>query len=131
MFCYKKLHMDFSTVLLLGVTGLLAGFMSAMVGVGGGIIMVPMLVFVLHMDQKMAQGTSLAVMLIPLSLGVAVWNYHKNGQINWTSAIIIAVFFAVGGFLGSKLVMNIDQNIIKKIFAVLMVVVAVKLFIGK
>lgn len=123
--------MDFSTVLLLGVTGLLAGFMSAMVGVGGGIIMVPMLVFVLHMDQKMAQGTSLAVMLIPLSLGVAVWNYHKNGQINWTSAIIIAVFFAVGGFLGSKLVMNIDQNIIKKIFAVLMVVVAVKLFIGK
>lgn len=123
--------MDFSTVLLLGVTGLLAGFMSAMVGVGGGIIMVPMLVFVLHMDQKMAQGTSLAVMLIPLSLGVAVWNYHKNGQINWTSALIIAGFFAVGGFLGSKLVMHIDQNIIKKIFAVLMVVVAVKLFIGK
>jgi uncharacterized membrane protein YfcA len=127
----KKQSMDVNQFLLLGLTGLMAGFMSGMVGVGGGIIMVPMLVYALNMDQKIAQGTSLAVMLIPISIGVGVWQYYKTGNVNIWFALVIAGFFAVGGFLGSKLALNIDQGIVKKIFAVLMVVVAVKMFFWK
>lgn len=123
--------MDFSQFLLLGVTGILAGFLSGMVGVGGGIIMVPMMVYALNMDQKMAQGTSLMVMLIPISIGVGVWQYYQSKQVNIPYALVIAGFFAVGGYLGSKLALNIDQALVKKIFAVLMVVVAIKMFFGK
>jgi uncharacterized membrane protein YfcA len=123
--------MDISTFLILGLTGLVAGFLGGMVGVGGGIIMVPMMVFALGLSQKTAQGTSLAVMMIPISIGVAVYNYYKQGHVNITYALIIAGFFAVGGYLGSKLALNIDQTIVKKIFAVLMVAVALKIFFGK
>ncbi len=123
--------MDFTTFLLLGLTGILAGFLSGMVGVGGGIVMVPMMVFAIGMSQKMAQGTSLLVMLIPISIGISVWQYYKSGQVNITYALIVAGFFAVGGFLGSRLALNIDTGIVKKVFAVLMVVVAVKMFFGK
>ena len=94
--------MDVSTFLVLAITGLAAGFLSGMVGVGGGIVMVPMMVFVLGMSQKTAQGTSLAIMMIPISLGVAVYHYWKQGEIDFTYAFIIAAFFAVGGFFGSK-----------------------------
>jgi uncharacterized membrane protein YfcA len=123
--------MDISAFLVLGLTGLVAGFLGGMVGVGGAIVMVPMMVFVLGLSQKTAQGTSLAVMMIPLSIGIAVYNYYKQGHVNITYALIIAGFFAVGGYFGSKLALNIDQNIVKKIFAVLMVIVAIKMFFGK
>jgi len=123
--------MEVGTFLLLGLTGLIAGFLGGMVGVGGGIIMVPMMVFVIGMSQKTAQGTSLAVMMIPLSIGVAAYNYYKAGEINIKYALIIAGFFAIGGYFGSKLSLRIDQDIIKKIFAVIMVVVAIKMFFGK
>jgi uncharacterized membrane protein YfcA len=123
--------MEISTFLILGITGLAAGFLGGMVGVGGGVIMVPMMVFALGLSQKTAQGTSLAVMMIPLSIGVACYNYYKAGQVNITYALIIAGFFAVGGYFGSKLALTIDQNLVKKIFAVLLVLIAVKMFFGK
>ena len=123
--------MDVSTFCILGLTGLAAGFLGGMVGVGGGIIMVPMMVFVLGMSQKTAQGTSLAVMMIPISIGVAAYNYYKSGQVNIVYALIIAAFFAVGGYFGSRLALSIDQGWIKKIFAVLLVIVAIKMFFGK
>ena len=123
--------MDMSTFLLLALTGIAAGFLAGMVGVGGGIIMVPMLVFVLGLSQKTAQGTSLAVIMIPLSLGVAVYNYYKQGYVNITYALIIMGFFTIGAFLGSKIALGVDQHLVKKIFAVVLFVVALKMFFGK
>src|SRR5688572_15318998 len=123
--------MEVATFVILGITGILAGFLSGLVGVGGGIIMVPMMVFALGMSQKTAQGTSLAVMMIPLSIGISVFNYWKGKEINLTYAIIIACFFAVGGFLGSRLALKIDTIWVRKVFAILMVLVAVKMFFGK
>lgn len=123
--------MTVSTFLLLALTGILAGFLGGLVGIGGGVVMVPMLVLVMGMAQKEAQGTSLAVLMIPLSVGVAAWNYYKAGQVNIKYALIIALFFMAGGYLGSKLALNIDQNIIKKVFAGFLVLIAVKIFIGK
>lgn len=118
--------MTLTTFLLLMLIGLCAGLLSGLVGVGGGIIMVPMFAFLLGMSQHNAQGMSLAVMLPPVTL-LAVYNYHQAGQINWKMALIASAVFFIGGYLGSKLALKIDEVILKKIFGVLMLIVALKL----
>lgn len=105
--------MTLHTILLLILIGILAGILSGLVGVGGGVIMVPLLVFLLGFSQHQAQGTSLAVLVVPVT-GIAVYNYFKEGYIDWRYAAIIAVFFVVGGYFGSKMAINIDQKILKK-----------------
>jgi len=94
--------MSATTLLILVIIGLAAGFLSGLVGIGGGIIMVPSLVFFLGLTQKQAQGTSLGVLMLPV-VALAVWQYHKQGQINFNYVFLIAVAFITGGFLGSKL----------------------------
>ena len=122
--------MDIQQILLLVAIGVSAGFLSGLFGVGGGIIIVPGLVFLLGMTQKEAQGTSLALMLLPIGI-LAVTNYHKSGNINFTYGIIIALTFVLGGFFGSKLAIAIDEGLIKKIFGGLMFLISLKLIFGK
>lgn len=113
------------------LTGLLAGFISSMLGIGGGVVIVPALVLILGMSQKMAQGTSLAVLSLPVAL-IAAFNYHKAGYTDWKIALMMVVTFVIGGYLGSKLVVGMDMSIVKKLFAVFMIVLAVKyLFFDK
>lgn len=119
--------MTLSTLLLLIIIGILAGILSGLVGVGGGIIMVPLFVLVLGLTQHNAQGLSLAVMLPPVTF-LAVYNYHKaGGGIDWRAALIVSVLFVIGGYFGSKLALQIDQRILKKIFGFMMLIVAIKL----
>ncbi len=111
--------------------GMLAGFVSSMVGIGGGVIIVPALVFALGMSQKMAQGTSLAMMLPPIGV-LAVMNYYKGGYVDFKIAAILCISFIAGSYLGSKLVLGLDAGFVKKIFAIFMMLVAVKyLFFDK
>lgn len=124
----KKITM--TTIIMLALIGILAGILSGLVGVGGGIIMVPMMVLLLGFTQHQAQGTSLAVLLIPVT-GVAVYNYYKQGFINWEFALIIAVFFVVGSYFGSKLAINLDQKMLKKIFSIVLLVIASKMLLEK
>ncbi len=119
-----------STFLILIVIGLTAGFLGGMVGLGGGIILIPALVVFLAMDQRMAQGTSIAIMLPPIGL-FAVYNYYKAGYVNIKYALVIAVVFMVGGYLGSKLALNIPVSTLKKIFALLLIIVAAKMAFTK
>ncbi len=122
-----------STGYIIGLlaVGLVAGFMSSMVGIGGGIIIVPALVFLFGMTQKMAQGTSLAMLSLPVAF-IGAFNYYKEGQVNWKIALLLAATFVIGGYLGSKVVLGLDMAIIKKIFAVFMIVIAIKyLFFDK
>ena len=119
-----------TTVIILLCIGLLAGMLSGMVGVGGGIIIVPALVYFMNMSQHQAQGTSLAVLLLPAGI-FAVMNYYKAGYVDVRSTIIIAASFLIGGFIGSKIAITIDQNTVKKIFGVLLIVVAIKMIFGK
>lgn len=122
-----------STGYIIGLlaVGLVAGFMSSMVGIGGGIIIVPALVFLFGMTQKMAQGTSLAMLSLPVAF-IGAFNYYKEGQVNWKIAFLLAATFVIGGYLGSKVVLGLDMAIIKKIFAVFMIVIAIKyLFFDK
>lgn len=121
--------MALSTLLMLILIGLLAGMLSGLVGIGGGIIMVPLLLL-LGFSQHQAQGTSLAVLVVPVT-AVAVYNYYKEGFIDWKFAAIIAVFFVVGGYFGSKLAISIDQKMLKKIFGIVLLLVAGKMILGK
>jgi uncharacterized membrane protein YfcA len=121
--------MEFATVLLLLCVGLLAGILSGLIGVGGGIIIVPLLVL-FGFTQHQAQGTSLAALLPPVTL-LAVINYHKAGHINWKYAMIISIIFIIGGYLGSKIAISIDQKVMKKIFGIILLLVAGKLLLEK
>ncbi len=123
--------MTTGTLIGLLIVGLIAGFLSSMVGIGGGIVIVPALVFLVGLTQKEAQGTSLALLSMPVAL-VAAYNYHKAGHVNWKMALLLACTFVIGGYLGSKFVLNLDTAIIKKIFAVAMIAIAIKyLFFDK
>ncbi len=124
--------MTITTIITLIIIGLAAGILSGLVGVGGGIIMVPLFVLFLGVSQHNAQGLSLAVMLPPVTF-LAVYNYHNagGGSIDWKVALIVSVLFIIGGFLGSKIALQIDQRMLKKVFGVMMLVVAIKLIISK
>jgi len=117
-------------VVILLIVGVLAGFLSGLVGVGGGLIIVPALIYFLSFSQQQAQGTSLLLLLLPTGI-FAVMNYYKAGYVDWKAALIIASTFLVGGFLGSKAAIALDQNTVKKIFACFMVLMGLKMLIWK
>ena len=92
--------------------------------------MIPALVYFLGFSQQMAQGTSLAVMLPPIGI-LATYNYYKVGHVNIKYALILAAFFLVGSYFGSKLALNLPQATLKKAFGILLLLVAAKMLIGK
>lgn len=118
--------MTTATILLLLLVGLVAGILSGLVGVGGGIIMVPALVLFLGFTQKQAQGTSLGIMLLPIGI-LAVIQYYKQGYINFNSVFIISSAFVIGGFLGSKLALNLSDDKMKKVFALILLLISIKM----
>ena len=122
--------MSVSMLILLLVIGIITGVVAGMFGIGGAIIMVPALVFIMGLGQHMAQGTSLAVMLPPIGI-IATWNYRKAGQVNLKFALILAAAFLIGSYFGSKFALNIPQNVLKKIFGVLLLLVAAKMLLSK
>lgn len=126
----KPLNMDPTTIIILLLIGICAGLLSGFVGVGGGIIIVPALVFFLGYSQHMAQGTSLTLMLPPIGL-LAFYNYHKSGNTNIYAALIIAAAFILGAYFGSKLAISLDQKLVKKIFGAVMLLASIKLLVSK
>jgi uncharacterized membrane protein YfcA len=114
------------TFMILVIIGLVAGFLSGMIGLGGAIILIPALVLFLSMDQRMAQGTTIAIMLPPIGL-FAAYNYYRAGYVNVRYALVIAAVFMVGGYLGSKLALNIPVSVLKKLFAAVLALIAVKM----
>ena len=113
-------------IIILIVIGILSGVLSGMFGVGGGVLIVPALVFFMGMTQHEAQGTSLGLMLLPIGV-LAAYNYHQAGNLNIKYGLIIAGAFVVGGYFGSKLSLTIDQSVLKRVFGILMLLVAIKL----
>lgn len=113
-------------ILILIITGLVAGMLSGMFGIGGGIIIVPALVFFIGMTQHQAQGTSLGVLMLPI-VALGAYNYYKTGNLDVRASLIIASTFLIGGYFGSKISLSIDHVMLKRIFGVLMIFVAVKM----
>ena len=121
--------MDFQTLGYLILIGIVAGMLSGFIGIGGGIIIVPGLIYLVGLSQLQAQGTSLALMLPPIGI-LAFMHYYKAGNVDLKVAGIIAVTFIVGGFFGAKLAHKVDQNLVKIIFGVIMLLIAIKLIVN-
>lgn len=124
-----RIQIKMSTIIFLIGVGLLAGFLSGVLGIGGGVVMVPLLLLV-GFSQHQAQGTSLAAMLPPVTL-LAVLQYSKGGYVDWKLALVISATFIIGGLFGSKLAVAVDEKLLKRIFGVLMLFIAVKMIVGK
>ncbi len=122
--------MTITTLLILLTVGLLAGFLSGMVGIGGGIIIVPVLVYFLGFTQHQAQGTTLFMFLLPIGI-LGVMNYHKQGFVDYKTALIICTTFVFGSYFGSKLAISIDQKTIKQIFGAIIILLGIKMLLGK
>ena len=122
--------MDITTCIILIVIGLLAGILSGLVGVGGGILMIPLLIMFLGLTQHQAQGTALFAMLPPIGI-LAAMNYYKEGFVKWEYAAVIALAFVVGGYFGSKLSISLPAQTVRKVFGVIMLIGAIKLIFSK
>ena len=123
--------MTIITIIILLIIGLVAGVLSGMVGVGGGIVIVPALVYFLAFSQKSAQGTSLGILLLPVGI-LAVSQYYKQGFIDVKVVLMVSAGFLIGGYFGSKLAVVLSETTLKKVFALMLILTAVKiLFIDK
>ena len=122
--------MNITQMLIIILIGLAGGFFSGTFGIGGGIIIVPALVFFLGMTQSGAQGTSLTMMLAPVGI-LAVINYYKAGYVNFRYAILLMVFFVIGSYFGSRLAIHLSDKVLKQAFGVLLLLAGTKMILGK
>lgn len=120
-------NMNFSFLIGLLLIGLVAGYFSGLVGIGGGVIIVPALVLFFGFSQHTAQGTTLALLVPPIGI-LAVLSYYKNGYVDLKSAIIICVGFIIGGYLGGKMAIGISENVLRKAFSIMLIVLGIKMY---
>ncbi|MCX6132307.1 MAG: TSUP family transporter [Ignavibacteriales bacterium] len=112
------------------ILGLLAGVLSGLVGLGGGFVIVPALVFIFGFSQHQAQGTTLALLVPPIGL-LAAWTYYRQGFVDIRVAALIAVGFVVGSLLGARYAMTVSNETLEKVFGVALVLIGLKMIIGK
>jgi len=110
--------------------GIVAGILGGLLGIGGGIIIVPALVFFLGFSQCQAQGTTLALMVPPIGL-LAALTYYNNGFVDLKVAGIICIGFFIGGFFGAKIAMCLSNNTLQRLFGIVFLIIAVKMIFGK
>jgi uncharacterized protein len=109
--------------------GLLVGAISGVVGTGGGVLIVPALVFLFHMDQRRAQGTSLGALLAPIGI-LAFWEYHKAGNVDVPAALMIALGFAVGGYFGGHWAQYLPEPVLRRVLGGLMLIIGAQLLLA-
>lgn len=122
--------MTLTIILILLAVGLAAGFLSGLVGIGGGIIIVPVLVYFLGFTQHQAQGSVLFMFLLPIGI-LGVMNYHKQGYVDYKTALIVCSTFVFGSYFGSKLAISLDQKTIKQVFGAIIIILGIKMLMGK
>jgi uncharacterized protein len=110
--------------------GLVAGILSGLLGIGGGIFVIPGLVLLMGFSQKMAQGTTLAMMIPPIGL-LAAWAYYSEGNVDIKVAGLMCIGFFIGGFFGAKFATALSGVTLSRIFGVAMLVVSIKMILAK
>ncbi len=110
--------------------GLMAGTLSGLVGIGGGILIIPALVFFFGFSQQQAQGTTLALLVPPIGL-LAAWTYYKHGFVDLRVAALICAGFVFGGLLGAKLATHLSNPILERTFGVVLLLISLKMIIGR
>lgn len=122
--------MSMLNVTLYVVVGLVSGILGGLLGIGGGIVIIPAFIYIFGMSQHMAQGTTLALMVPPIGL-LAAWTYYNHGDVNLKAAALVCIGFFVGGLLGAKLAVGIPEAMLRKTFGVAMLAIAVQMIFGK
>lgn len=110
--------------------GLLAGTVSGLLGVGGGIIIIPTLIYLFGLPQHQAQGTTLALMVPPIGI-LAAWTYYRQGYVDLKMAAFICLGFFVGGLLGAKIAVWLPGGTLRRIFGAAMLFVALRMILGR
>lgn len=110
--------------------GLVAGVMSGLIGIGGGIVIVPVLVFLFGFSQHLAQGTTLAMMVPPIGI-LAAWMYFKEGYVDLSVAAVLCVGFFFGGVLGAKIATSLSSAVLERVFGVVLLAVSIKMIVGR
>ncbi len=108
------------------VVGIFSGICGGLFGIGGAMVIIPILVLLLKFPQHLAQGTTLAAMIPPIGI-LAAWRYYQEGQVNIWAACGIAIGFLVGGYFGGGWAQSIDAHILKRVFGVLLTIVGLRL----
>ena len=111
------------------LTGLVAGAFSGLVGIGGGIIIVPILVYLCGFSQQMAQGTTLALMVPPIGI-LAALEYYRHGYVDIKVALLVCVGFVIGSVFGAKLALLLPTALLKKAFGLTLVLIGGKILLG-
>ncbi len=119
-----------TNILLYLLLGLVAGCLSGLIGIGGGVLIVPVLVFWFGMSQHEAQGTTLALLVPPIEL-LAAWSYYKQGYVDLKIATFICVGFFIGGLLGAKLATGLSNAVLSKVFGGAILVIALKMLFSR
>ena len=122
--------MELQNIILIAIIGIAAGILSGLLGLGGAIIIIPALVMLLGYSQQMAQGTALVMMVLPVG-ALAAYQYYEKGFVDIKASLIMAVFFFAGGYFGAKFATHIPQDVLKKVFAIVLVGIAVKMWFEK
>lgn len=117
-------------IMLYLLLGLLAGIISGLIGIGGGIIIVPALIYLFGLTQHQAQGTTLALMIPPIGL-LATWVYYKHGYVDLTIAILICLGFFVGGLIGAKTAIGLSTETLRKIFGIALILIGLRMILLK
>ena len=118
--------MSWHVIIVLLLIGLAAGILGGLIGVGGGIIIVPSLIYFLGFSQKEASGTSLGILLLPVGI-LGVLQFYKAGYIDMRTVWLVSFGFLVGSYFGSKIALRFSQETVRKIFAVVMILIALKM----
>ena len=119
-------HMTLLYLLL----GLIVGALSGVVGIGGGILIVPALVYLFHMNQHKAQGTSLGALLAPIG-ALAFWEYYKAGNADLKAALLIGLGFIIGGYFGGILAQRLPDVVLQRVFGALLIIIGIKILSGR
>jgi uncharacterized membrane protein YfcA len=119
-----------TSVLLYLILGLTAGIISGLIGVGGGIIIIPALIFLFGFSQHLAQGTTLALLVPPIGL-LAAWTYYQNGYVDLKTAGYICVGFFFGGLLGAKFAVGLSNTALERLFGIALLLISLKMIFAK
>jgi uncharacterized membrane protein YfcA len=112
------------------ILGMIAGYFSGLIGIGGGVIIVPALVILFGFTQHTAQGTTLALLVPPIGI-LAAYSYYQKGFVDIKSAVLICIGFIIGGFIGGKMAIGLSENVMKTIFAIVLILIGIKMLVYK
>ncbi len=117
-------------IILYLLLGLIAGIFSGLIGIGGAIIIIPVLVLLFGISQHMAQGTTLALMVPPIGL-LAAWTYYRAGFVDVKIAALICAGFFVGGLIGARFATEIPEQLLRRIFGIVLLLISLRMILFK